>query len=67
MMEIACAFSRIKANIKKQTYPIHTYLRPIFVYCFGNIPVKCYQMQKNVTKIMKECYQTQENVTNHRN
>ena len=67
MMKIACAFYRINANSKKQTYPIRTHLRPIFADYFGNIAVKCYQMQKNVTKIMEECYQTHENVTNHRN
>ena len=53
MRKIACAFSRIKANSKNQTYPIHTHLRPIFAYYFGNIAVKCYQSSKNVTKLMK--------------
>ena len=67
MKKIACAFFRIKAKRKIKTYPIYTHLRPIFVDYFGNIAVKCYQMQKNVTKIMEECYQTNENVTNHRN
>ena len=60
MRKIACAFSRIKANRKIQTYPINTHLRPIFAYYFGNIAVKCYQ--KN-----EKCYQTKENVTYHRN
>ena len=67
MRKIACAFYRIKANSKNQTYPIHTHLLPIFADYFGNIAVKCYQMHGNVTKIMEECYKTLENVTNHRN
>ena len=59
MRKIACAFSRIKAKSKNQTYPIHTHLRPIFADYFGNIAVKCYQKHG-------KCYQTNENVTNHR-
>ncbi len=59
MRKIACAFYRIKANSKNQTYPIHNHLRPIFADYFGNIAVKCYQKQE-------KCYQTNESVTNYR-
>ena len=58
MRKIACAFYRIKANSKKQTYPIRTYLRPIFAYYFGNIAVKCYQKQEKMLPNEGKCYQS---------